>query len=70
MVDLGTPLGNGMVVNKESTSPSQKEVVGYSILQASSMQEAVEMLKDHPHLDWVDGCSIEVHESMPLPGME
>lgn len=70
MVDMGTPLGNGMVVTKSGTNPSQKEVVGYSILQANNMDEAVEMLKGHPHLDWVDGCSIEVHEGLPLPGME
>jgi hypothetical protein len=70
MVDMGTPLGNGMRVTKSGTAPSDKEVVGYSILQAGSMDEAVEMLKNHPHLDWVDGCSVEVHESLPLPGME
>lgn len=69
MVDMGTPLGNGMKVTKDGTSPSEKEVVGYSILQANSIDEAVKMLKDHPHLDLVDGCSIEVHESLPLPGM-
>jgi hypothetical protein len=70
MVDLGTPLGMGMKVTKSGTVPSDKEVVGYTILQALSMDEAVAMLKDHPHLDWVDGCSIEVYESLPLPGME
>lgn len=70
MVDLGTPLGNGQQVTKSGTTPSNKEVVGYSILQANSMDEAVELLKSHPHLDWVDGCSIEVHEALPLPGME
>lgn len=70
MLDLGTPLGNGMKVTKSGVSPSDKEVVGYTILQAESMDTAVEMLKNHPHLDWVDGCSVEVHESMPLPGME
>ncbi|OGM32670.1 hypothetical protein A2803_01260 [Candidatus Woesebacteria bacterium RIFCSPHIGHO2_01_FULL_44_21] len=70
MVDMGTPLGNGMVVTKDGTHASENEVVGYTILQANSMDEAVEMLKGHPHLDWVDGCSIEVHESLPLPGME
>ena len=69
MVDLGTPLGNGMKVTKSGTSPSDKDVVGYSILQAKSMEKAVEMLKGHPHLDWVDGCAIEVYESLPLPGM-
>jgi len=69
MVDLGSPLGNGLKVTKSGTTPSETEVVGYTILQAGSMDEAVEMLKGHPHLDWVDGCAIEVHEAMPLPGM-
>ena len=41
-----------MKVTKSGTAPSDKEVIGYSILQAGSMEEAVEMLKGHPHLDW------------------
>jgi hypothetical protein len=69
LVDLGTPLGNGMRVTVAGVAPSDKEVVGYSILQAESMDEAVAMLKEHPHLEWADFCSIEVHESMALPGM-
>ena len=68
MVDLGTPLGNGQKVTKKGLSPSNKNVVGYSILQAESMDEAVGLLKGHPHLEWLDTCEIEVHESLPLPG--
>jgi hypothetical protein len=67
---MGTPLGNGMAVTKSGTSKSNMNVAGFSMLQAENMDEAVEMLKGHPHLDWVDGCSIEVHEEMPLPGMD
>ncbi|HLD81974.1 MAG TPA: hypothetical protein VJA22_02085 [Patescibacteria group bacterium] len=70
LVDMGTPLGNGQKITKSGASPSTKEVIGYSVLQAKSMDEAVEMLKGHPHLDWTDGCEIEVHESLPMPGME
>jgi len=46
--------------------PSTKNVVGYSILQAENIERAVKMLKDHPHLNMDDSCSIEVHESMEL----
>ncbi|MBI3305096.1 hypothetical protein HYZ80_02120 [Candidatus Parcubacteria bacterium] len=67
LVDMGTPLANGQKVTKDGTSPSDKDVVGYSILQAESMKDAVAMLKGHPHLEWSSGCEIEVHESMPLP---
>ncbi|MDP2676938.1 MAG: hypothetical protein Q8O83_04620 [bacterium] len=69
LVDLGTPLGNGQKVTREGVSPSTRGVVGYSILQAENMDQAVAMLKDHPHLKWMDSCEVEVHESMPLPGM-
>ncbi|MEK7519855.1 MAG: hypothetical protein AAB581_01230 [Patescibacteria group bacterium] len=69
LVDMGTPLGNGHKVTKSGTMPSGAGVVGYSVLQAESIEEAVKMMKGHPHLDWVDGCEIEVHESLPTPGM-
>lgn len=69
LVDMGTPLGNGQKVTKNGTMPSDKDVVGYSVLEAESMDDAVAMLKNHPHLDWVDSCEVEVHESLPPPGM-
>lgn len=65
----GTPLGNGKKVTKKGIEPSDKKVTGYSILQANSMNEVVEMLKKHPHLDWTASCEIEVHKSLPTPGM-
>jgi hypothetical protein len=68
MVDLGNPLGNGMKVTKSGVSASEKEVIGYSILQADSIEEAVKLLDGHPHLEWMESCSIEIHESLPLPG--
>jgi len=68
LVDMGSPLGGGQKVTGESTAASDKDVVGYSVLQAEDMDGAVAMLKDHPHLQWAGGCQIEVHEMMPLPG--
>jgi hypothetical protein len=69
LVDMGTPLGNGLKVTKGGSSPSQKEVVGYSVLQAENMEGAKKMLEGHPHLMWTEGCEIEVYESMSMPGM-
>ena len=70
MVDLGTPLGNGKKVTKSGAISADSQVNGYSILQAENIDAAVEMLKNHPHLNWAQGCEIEVFESLPLPGME
>ena len=67
LVDLGTPLGGGQKLSKSESSPSDKSVIGYSILQAEDIEGAKALLAGHPHLDWTDGCKIEVHESMPLP---
>jgi hypothetical protein len=70
LVDLGAPLMSGQRVNPDGKSAaSTKEICGYSILQANNMEEAKKLLQGHPHLGWNAACSIEVHESMPLPGM-
>ena len=67
LIDLGTPLMGGQKVSKSGSSPSDKNVMGYSILQAEDMQGAQALLEGHPHLEWASGCEIEVHESMPMP---
>ena len=69
LVDLGTPLGNGMKITKDGAMASDSDVNGYSILQAESMEEAKNMLLGHPHVMWAEGCSVEVFESLALPGM-
>ena len=66
LVDLGAPLGNGQKVTANGTAPSEREVAGYSVLQAEDMDGVVAMLADHPHLAWHAGCEIEVYEAMPM----
>lgn len=67
LVDFGAPLTGGQKLSKSGSSASDKNVVGYSILQAEDMQGAKALLEGHPHLEWAGGCEIEVHESMPPP---
>ncbi len=67
LTDLGTPLMPGVKLLPDgSTQHSEKEVTGYSIIQASDIEEAKNILKDHPHLNWSGGCDIELHECIPL----
>jgi hypothetical protein len=69
LLDFGTPLGNGVTLGPGgSTTTSESKIIGYSILQAENLEEATELLKDHPHLGWNAACEIEVHESLPVPG--
>ena len=69
VVDLGAPLVNGQKMMRKGKAPSEKNVVGYSILQADDMDGATAMLEGHPHLAWTEGCAIEVYETMPHKGM-
>jgi hypothetical protein len=69
MVDFGTPLAGGVRVTTDGTSPSDREVAGYSIIEADSKDDALELAKVHPHLNMPGGCEIEVHEAQPIPGM-
>lgn len=69
LLDFGTPLAHGVRVTADGTSPSQKEVAGYTILEADDLDAAVELAKIHPHLTMPGGCEIEVHEALPVPGM-
>src|SRR4051794_36906052 len=64
MVDFGTPLAGGARVTADGTvSPSERQVVGYTILEADSMDAALALAKEHPHLQMPGGCEIEVHEA-------
>jgi hypothetical protein len=67
LIDFGTPLGNGKNVTTSGATASESDVNGYSMLEAESIDQAVSMLKDHPHLKWAEGCEVEVFESLPVP---
>jgi hypothetical protein len=69
LVDFGMPLGLGQKITKDGANPANTEVNGFSIIQAENMDEAKVLLKDHPHLSWVEGSAIEVYEFLPMPGM-
>jgi hypothetical protein len=68
IADLGAPLGNGRSIKGTAVSGSGGTVVGYSILQADSMEAIMKVLNDHPHLR-MPNSSIEVFEALPIPGM-
>lgn len=68
LADMGAPLGNSASVTSAGSSDSDSDVSGYSVIEAESREAAVALLEGHPHLNMPDGCSIEVLESLPLPG--
>jgi hypothetical protein len=70
LVDPGKPLGNAMKVTKTGITKTDSKIIGMSILQANTMDEALEMVKDHHHLYWAEDCEIVVLEEMPIPEMQ
>ncbi|MBD77787.1 MAG: hypothetical protein CL840_02445 [Crocinitomicaceae bacterium] len=67
LLDMGAPLMGGQRLSPDgSSSPSTKEVTGYSILEAENMDAAKALLDGHPHLTWQGGCDIEVHEAIAM----
>src|SRR5438045_4429363 len=69
LVDLGSPLTGGQKLSPGGSTGSNLNIAGYSVLQAEDMEEAKALLKGHPHLGWNAACTIEVYETMPIPGM-
>lgn len=67
LVDPGSILSNGLNVSSSENTQSSKDVNGYSILQAESLDDAAGLVKDHPHLNWAPGCEVELYEVMPMP---
>jgi hypothetical protein len=71
LADMGAPLMNGKrLTSKGMISPSMREVAGYSLLDAEDWDEVWALLEGHPHVSgWHPEATIEVHETMLLPGM-
>lgn len=68
IVDMGTPLGAGVEITATGTPAAATGVAGYGILQAEDLGGAQALLDGHPHL-MMPGASIQVYESLDLPGM-
>jgi hypothetical protein len=70
IVDLGTPLDEGKRLDEQGkVSESESTATGYSFLEADSLESAVKLVENHPHLQTPGGASIEVLPLMPTPGM-
>jgi hypothetical protein len=68
LVDLGAPLDKSTVVAGGSSESSKTSITGYTVLQAESVEEAVALMKDHPHFH-MPGASVQILECIPIPGM-
>jgi hypothetical protein len=70
LVDPGRPLGNARTVSLEGIAAAPTEVIGMTILQADTIDDALGMVRDHHHLQWAESCTITVLEELPIPEVE
>lgn len=70
LVDPGRPLGNARSVTRDGTVAAPTEVIGMTILQADTMDEALDLVGDHHHLQWADFCEITVLEELSIPEVD
>lgn len=68
LINPGTPVGFTKVLtgNGVSSNPSPHPIMGFSIIEAASMDSALTLLKDCPHFKY--GGTLEVSEMMQMPG--
>ncbi len=69
LVNPGTPVGITKVLDNKGISDeaSPHPLMGTSILEAETMDEALDLLKDCPHIHLMGG-TLEVSEMMEMPG--
>jgi hypothetical protein len=70
LLDPGKLLGNAMRVTPTSIGSADSNIIGMSILQAESMDNALDMVRDHHHLRWDAGCEILLLEELPIPELQ
>ena len=68
LTEMGGPMVRNLKLTNDGSFPSDKSVVGYSILEAEDMAAAQALLEGHPHQGLDPSCEIEVHEVMQMPG--
>jgi|ERR671914_173436 hypothetical protein len=69
LLDQGMPLGNSKHVTTSEVSEGASHIMGYSMIQAESMEKALELAQKQPHLTMGEGRSVEVLETLSMPGM-
>jgi hypothetical protein len=63
LVDLGSPMANGVVLHADgSTSDDAAGLNGYSVIQAEGRSEALDLVRDHPLLALGGDYAIGVFE--------
>jgi hypothetical protein len=68
LVDIGSPLGEGISVIDDGSTATPVSLSGYSIVEADSLSAARDLASGHPYLsEGAGNFAIEIFEMMPVP---
>ena len=68
LIDKGLPLGKNTRLSAEGAKPVSNDLNYYQVLEAESIEAAVEMLKDNPHILAIPEAYLDIME-VPHMGM-
>jgi hypothetical protein len=69
VIDFGMPLKGDKYIAGGVVKDSDSDIRGFTLIQADSVDAAVELLKDHPHFKNPNAPAMELLEFLPMPGM-
>ncbi len=68
VVDMGEMLAGSASLTSEGWGDTGADSpTGYSIIQADDLAAAKELVADHPHIGWFEGCRVDVFEQVVMP---
>jgi hypothetical protein len=67
IVDGGSPLGRTKQVSVAGMRDTRNDITGYTIVRASTHEEAARLFLNHPHFTIFPGDSVEIIECLPIP---
>lgn len=69
IADMGSPLGKTKRIDKVGVSDVRNELGAWTVVKATSQDEAARLFLDHPHFSIFPGDRVEVMECLPMPSM-
>jgi hypothetical protein len=55
-------------VSQKGIESIKNNVTGYIVVQAESHDDAARLFENHPHFTIFPGDSVEIMETLPIPG--
>jgi hypothetical protein len=68
IVGMGGPLGKTKKVDKDGIADISNEMSGFTVVRATSHEDAAKMFENHPHFAIFPGERVEIMPVLPIPG--